>query len=97
MNIQTKHRLDRLKEQREKIAARIQSVEARLKTSERKRDVRRKILVGAYYLDWAEKNNSMDKVKGFMDEYLKRDLDRELFGLEPLAKEDKLKTKKKSD
>ena len=39
----------------------------------------------------------MDKVKGFMDEYLKRDLDRELFGLEFLAKKDKLKINKKND
>ncbi len=78
------HRLARLKEQREKINVRIQSVEARLKTSERKKDVRRKILVGAYYLDEAVKNNGMDKINAFMDKYLKRDFDRELFGLEPL-------------
>ena len=78
------HRLARLKEQREKINIRIQSVEARLKTSERKKDVRRKILVGAYYLDEAVKNNEMDKINSFMDKYLKRDFDRELFGLAPL-------------
>ena len=78
------HHLERLREQREKLNARIDSVEARLKTSERKQDVRRKILVGAYYLDEAIKNNKMDEIKAFMDKYLKRDFDRELFGLEPL-------------
>ena len=78
------YRLERLKEQREKINVRIQSVEARLKTSERKKDVRRKILVGAYYLDLAAKSNNMNEIKSFMDKYLKRDFDRVLFGLEPL-------------
>ena len=78
------HRLERLREQREKLNARIQSAEARIKTSERKQDVRKKILVGAYYLAEAVKNNKMDEIKSFMDKYLKRDFDRELFGLEPL-------------
>jgi hypothetical protein len=84
----TKHRLDRLKEQREKINARIQAVESRLKTSERKQDVRKKILIGAYYLDQAEKNNAMSELKSIMNGFLKRDFDRELFGLEPLPKKD---------
>lgn len=79
-------RLQRLKEQREKLNARIESVEARLKSSERKKDVRRKILLGSYYLEQAEQNNTMDEIKSFMDKYLKRDFDRELFGLEPLPK-----------
>ena len=80
----SKHRLERLKEQREKLNSRIQAVEARVKTSERKKDIRKKILVGAYYLDAAEKNNTMDEIKSLMDKYLKRDFDRELFGREPL-------------
>jgi hypothetical protein len=80
----TSHRLERLREQREKLNARIQSAEARVKNSERKQDVRKKILVGAYYLDEAIKNNKMDELKSIMDKFLKRDFDRELFGLEPL-------------
>ncbi|MEI8055098.1 MAG: mobilization protein [bacterium] len=83
-----KHRLERLREQREKLNARIQSVEARVKTSERKQDVRKKILIGAYYLDQAEKNNAMSELKSIMNKFLKRDFDRELFGLEPLSKKD---------
>ena len=85
----TKHRLERLMEQREKLNARIQSAEARLKSSERKQDVRKKILVGAYYLDEAAKNDNMDEIKSLMDKYLKRDLDRALFGLHPLPKTEK--------
>lgn len=80
----TKYRLERLKEQREKINARIQTLEAREKTKERKIDVRKKILIGAYYLDQAEKNNSMAEIVNLMDKFLKRDFDREIFGLEPL-------------
>lgn len=78
------HRLNRLKEQREKINARIQATEARLKNSERKKDIRKKILIGAYYLDMAAKENNMDDLNKIMDGYLKRDFDRELFGLEAL-------------
>lgn len=77
--------LKRLKEQREKIDARIQATEARIKHSERKKDVRRKILIGAYYLDQAEKHNTMDNLKSLMDKFLKRDSDRGLFGLDYLA------------
>ena len=80
------HRLKRLMEQREKIDARIQAAEARIKTSERKKDVRKKILIGSYYLDKAIKENAMDELKKIMDKYLTRDSDRELFGLNHLSK-----------
>jgi len=79
----SKHRLERLREQREKLNSRIQTVEARLKTSERKKDIRKKILVGSYYLDAAEKNSTMVEITSLMDKHLTRDFDRELFGLGP--------------
>jgi hypothetical protein len=84
MAIRHSHRLQRLKEQREKLNTRIQATEARIKTSERKKDTHRKILIGAYYLDRAMKENKMDEIKAVMDGYLKRDGDRELFGLNAL-------------
>ncbi len=62
--------------------ARIQTIAAREKTKERKNDVHKKILIGAYYLDQAKKNNSMDEIKNLMDKFLKCAFDRELFGLE---------------
>ena len=77
------------KKQREKLDARIQATEARLKNSERKKDTRRKILIGAYYLDLAAKENNMSNIKKIMDEYLKRNSDRELFDLEPLSENKK--------
>ena len=86
----SKNRLERLKEQREKLNARIQATEARLKTSDRKRDTRKKILIGSYYLDKAIKENNMDEIKLIMDKYLKRNSDRELFDLKLLPdKKDK--------
>jgi len=74
-------RLQKLKEQKEKLEARIQLIENREKHKERKKDTRRKILVGSYYLDEAEKNGALDKIKKIMDSYLTRESDRLLFDL----------------
>lgn len=82
--IKHSHRLQRLKEQREKLDARIQAAEARIKNSERKKDIRRKILVGAYYLDKATRENTMEELNQIMGKFLKRNSDRELFALDPL-------------
>ncbi len=48
-----KQRLDALKQQRDKINHRIQAVEARERTAQRKQDLQRAILVGGYILDKA--------------------------------------------
>jgi len=74
-------RLQKLKEQKEKLEARIQLIENREKHKERKKDTRRKILVGSYYLDEAEKNGALDEIKKIMDSYLTRESDRILFDL----------------
>lgn len=87
----SKERVARLKEQREKLNARIQAAEARLKTSDRKRDTRRKILLGSYYLDKAIKENAMNEVKAIMDKFLTRDSDRVLFDLSIAGKEKRKK------
>lgn len=84
MSRQSKQTLEKLKEQREKLNARIQKKEAMLKTSERKKDTRRKILIGSYFLDNAIKDNKLDEIKSLMDKYLKRNSDRNLFDLELL-------------
>ena len=82
--------LEKLKSQQAKLAARIQAAEARVKVSERKQDTRRKILIGAYYLDEARKNHGgnghdgLVALKAKLDGYLKRDSDRKLFDLSPL-------------
>ena len=79
---ETKSALDKLKQQRAKLDARIEAAEARRKTSERKKETQRKILVGAYYLDQARKNNRMQDLAKLMDVYLKRESDRLLFDLQ---------------
>ena len=80
----TDEKIAKLKKQQEVINARIQKMEAMEKHRERKRDTRRKILVGSYYLDKARKGNSIKEIKRIMDKYLKRKSDRVLFDLEPL-------------
>ncbi len=86
MNKTTKNttlsRLEKLKAQQAKLEARIQAAMARDKQFERKKDTRRKILVGSYYLDQAIKENRFDEIKKLMNSYLTRDNDRKLFDLE---------------
>jgi large subunit ribosomal protein L7/L12 len=83
----TVSQLERLKEQRAKLAARIQAIEAREKTSRQKQETRRKILVGAYYLDEATKNNQLDDIRKKMESYLTRNSDRALFELPELVEQ----------
>jgi hypothetical protein len=78
--------LEKLKTQRDKLNARIQAVEARSKQSERKKETRRKILVGAYFLEQAVKDNQMQDIMQKMDGFLSRSSDRKLFDLPELPK-----------
>lgn len=81
MSKTSKSTLERLKEQRAKLEARIQAAEARTKQADRKQDTRRKILVGSYYLDKALQEDKFNELKKLMDSYLTRDSDRKLFEL----------------
>lgn len=87
MSKASKNSLERLKEQREKLNARIQQKEARVKSSERKKDTRRKILIGSYFLDNAIKSGTFEEIKQKMDLFLTRNNDRILFDLSELAEE----------
>ena len=79
-------RLDILKKKQEQLKAQIQNLEAAEKSRERKRDTRRKILVGAYYSDKAREENTFSEIVKLMDSYLNRDSDRVLFDLQPSEK-----------
>ena len=81
MAVTTASQLLKLKEQRAKLEARIQAIEARAKQDERKKDTRRKILVGSYYLEQVIQNNQMDDLKKKLDSFLTRNSDRRLFDL----------------
>lgn len=76
------NKIEKLKKQRDVLNARIQKAEALEKSKERKNETRRKILVGAYYLDEAKKNSTMDEIVDAMKTYLTRKGDRVLFGLD---------------
>ena len=78
--------LDSLKKKRDIINARIRLVQNREQSKERKDNTRRKILIGSYYLDQANKNNSFNDIVKLMDSYLTRDSDRMLFDLTPIKK-----------
>ncbi len=83
----SKEKISKLKKQREVINARIQRMEALETSHERKRDTRRKILVGAYYLDQAKEKGTMDKIHKIMTDYLTRKGDRVLFDLPEIKTE----------
>jgi hypothetical protein len=76
--------LTRLKQKKELLDSRIQKLEAAQKTKERKSDTRRKILVGAHYLEKATQEKAFEEeLKNAMDKFLVRDSDRALFNLVP--------------
>ena len=73
-------RLKVLRSRKEAITARMQKLEATERVEARKRELQKKILVGAYFLEQASKNGTMDELKIAMLGYLKRAIDRKLFG-----------------
>ncbi len=84
-----KTRLEILKKQQNQLKAKIQALEASEFSRERKRETRRKILVGAYYVDKARSENKFDDLVRLIDGYLNRDSDRVLFNLAPTEKSKK--------
>jgi large subunit ribosomal protein L7/L12 len=72
-------KLDKMKERKIALEAKIQKCEAAEKVRKRKQDTRRKILIGAYYLDQAMASNSMEDLNKIMQGYLTRDIDKKLF------------------
>lgn len=77
-------KLEQLKKQQAALKARIQKVEAQTRDAEHKKDTRRKILLGAYYLDQAPSDGKIAHFKELLDPYLTRNSDRALFNLDPL-------------
>lgn len=73
-------KLNKLEKQMKQLQQRIASEKAKVKAKERKDDTRRKILVGAYFMEKYE--NNMDELVKMIDPFLTRVKDRELFGLE---------------
>ncbi|HDV5710758.1 TPA: mobilization protein [Legionella pneumophila] len=82
-----KSRLDALKKKQEQLRSQIQKLESLEKSRERKRDTRRKILVGSYFIDKANQEGTLFDLYQQIDKYIKRNADRELFHLEPLEEQ----------
>lgn len=79
--------IEKLKRQKEIIEARIQKAEAIHKERERKQDTRRKILLGAYFLDKLKQEGTFESIKKELNDFLKRNSDRALFDLPMLENE----------
>lgn len=71
-----------LEEKKAKLKAELAKLSQKITKEERKADARKKILVGAFVL-----SKTQDPVRGLngFEAYLKKDQDRALFGLPPLA------------
>ena len=74
-------KIENLKKKQAQLRSKIISLEASEKSRERKRETRRKILIGSYFLEKARSENSYDDLVKKMDEYLSRESDREVFDL----------------
>lgn len=76
-------RLQDLETKRAQITARIDRERARLRTEERKRDTRRKIIAGAIALEHAQKDPAFaQELQGLLSRYVKPQ-DKALFDLAP--------------
>ena len=74
--------LSKLLQKKEKLDQQIASAKLRVKKKERAEDTRKKILVGAYFLEVKYKDKEQELAK-LIDGFLVRDSDRALFGLPP--------------
>lgn len=75
--------LEQLKAQRQKMEARAR---AKLNGEERKKDTRRKVLAGAMTLEMmGESEDAKKRILARLDQFLRRNDDRALFDLPPLA------------
>jgi large subunit ribosomal protein L7/L12 len=82
----TQERLKKLEDQKAALAARIAREKAKQSAADRKRDTRRKIIVGAIVLERCERDaNFKEMIDTLLDRHAIRDKDRETLGLAPKA------------
>ena len=74
-------KIEKIEDQMKKLQQRLASEKAKIRNKERKDDTRRKILVGAYFMEKYQDN--MDELTKMIDPFLTRENDRKLFGLAP--------------
>lgn len=81
------HPLDKLLQKRSQLDAKIQQTRARLRQHERKKDTRRKIIVGALAMEHADQGNDPEfaaTLFRLLNRYVTRPADRALLDLPPL-------------
>ena len=81
-------KIESLEKKLQQIKAQLSAEKAREKERQRKDDTRRKILVGAYFLDQAQTEKKMSELVAKLDPFLKKEADRKLFGLPPIASQE---------
>lgn len=74
-------RINAMESKKKQMESHLASLKARSKAEERKKDTRRKILVGSYFIKKFNDSESMDDLRTLMNGYLTDRRDRELFGL----------------
>lgn len=79
MPLPTQEQLDRARRQAEQAKARYQALQARFGEAARKRDTRRKIILGGLLLDAASKDERFAKVVSALLQRVERDHDRQAF------------------
>ncbi len=78
--------LAKLEKRKADIQRKIQRIKSAESKKNRQEETRRKILLGAAVLDRVKKGEwAEDKMLAMMSEYLNKDRDRELFGLDPVS------------
>jgi hypothetical protein len=79
MPMPTQEQLDRARRQAEQAKARYQALQARFGEAARKRDTRRKIILGGLLLDAAAKDERFARVLATLLQRIDRDHDRQAF------------------
>lgn len=79
-------RLEELQKRKAQIEAAIQQTTSKKRVEEHRHDTRRKILLGSLLIKALDdgKDIGPDNIVVALDEFLGRDYDRKLFGLEPI-------------
>lgn len=90
LKVTLEEQIEKQKEKLEQLKARKQAIEARKKSSDAKKlradDTRRKILAGAFLLNFIENENEDTlKIKEKLGKFLTKDNDRALFGFSPIS------------
>jgi hypothetical protein len=80
-------KIESLEKKLEQIKAQLAAEKAREKAQKRKDETRRKILVGAYFIDQAQTEKKMSELVEKLDPFLKKAADRKLFDLPPISEQ----------